>query len=115
MTFFPLSGAALEQNKEVGWDDDDDDDSESPTPQPRLSTSTPKSVPTAKDGQGSSGGALLKPVEPRKSQDEKSQADSDASYDLVSGATTGAPGTPKDGKDKEKKGKKDESDEEDWE
>ena len=46
-------------------------------------------------------------------------ADSDASYDLVSGTTTRAPGSPQDGKDG-KEGKKkvvtEESDEEeDWE
>lgn len=53
----------------------------------------------------------LKPVaEPRRSHDEKSVADSDASYDLVSGSTSRAPGSPQGAKSKA-----DESDDEDWE
>ena len=50
--------------------------------------------------------------EPRKSNDEKSQADSDASYDVVgatSGAPSHAPGSPKEGR------KGEDSEEEDWE
>ena len=49
---------------------------------------------------------LLKPAEPRKSNDEKSQADSEASYDVVgaaSGKTTQTPNSPKDSKDSKKK------------
>jgi len=53
----------------------------------------------------------LKPAQPRRSNDEKSVADSDASYDLVSGATSRAPGSPQD----KKKAVAEESDEEDWE
>ncbi|MCJ1485963.1 hypothetical protein MMC06_006139 [Schaereria dolodes] len=64
--------------------------------------------------------------QPRRSQDQHSQPDSDASYDLVSGATSRAPGSPKDEKEKglgiEGRAKKEgagtvaeESDEEDWE
>lgn len=56
--------------------------------------------------------ALLKPEESRKSHDEKSQADSDASYDVVgaaSGAPSHAPGSPKDSR------KGEDSEEEDWE
>jgi hypothetical protein len=56
--------------------------------------------------------ALLKPEESRKSHDEKSQADSDGSYDVVgatSGAPSHAPGSPKDSR------KGDDSEEEDWE
>jgi hypothetical protein len=55
---------------------------------------------------------LLKPSEPRKSNDEKSQADSEASYDVVgarSGVPSQAPNSPKDSR------KGDDSDEEDWE
>lgn len=62
---------------------------------------------------------LLKPASPRKSEDGKSTAGSDASYDIVSGATSRTPGSPKE----EKKDvastvasvKEEESDEEDWE
>ena len=53
----------------------------------------------------------LKPTEVRKSNDEKSQADSEASYDVVgatSGKTSQAPNSPKDPK------KADDSDD-DWE
>ena len=50
----------------------------------------------------------------RRSHDEKSVADSDASYDLVSGATSRAPGSPKDDVGKSP-ARNDESDEEDWE
>ncbi len=56
--------------------------------------------------------SLLKPEESRKSHDEKSQADSDGSYDVVgaaSGAPSHAPGSPKDSR------KGDDSEEEDWE
>lgn len=52
---------------------------------------------------------LLKPAESRKSHDEKSQADSDASYDVVSGAPSRAPNSPKESR------KGDDSEEEDWE
>jgi hypothetical protein len=55
---------------------------------------------------------FLKPEESRKSHDEKSQADSDGSYDVVgaaSGAPSHAPGSPKDSR------KGDDSEEEDWE
>ena len=54
----------------------------------------------------------LKP-EGRRSHDRQSQPDSDASYDLVSGATSRAPSSPKEDKAKEKKDEQ--SDEEDWE
>jgi len=59
--------------------------------------------------------ALLKPSEPRKSNDEKSQADSDTSYDLVgarSGVPSQAPSSPKDAQDADEDS---DSDEEDWE
>jgi hypothetical protein len=56
--------------------------------------------------------ASLNPAAGRRSHDEKSVADSDASYDLVSGATSRAPGSPKDEKSPTKA---DESEEEDWE
>ena len=54
----------------------------------------------------------------RTSQDEKSSsADSDASYDLVSGVTSRTPGTPMmvPAATSAPVGKKDESDDEDWE
>ena len=62
---------------------------------------------------GASETDTLKP-EPRRSHDEKSVADSDASYDLVSGATSRAPGSPKEEK-RTAAGKNEDSEEEDWE
>jgi hypothetical protein len=55
----------------------------------------------------------LEASEPRKSHEDeaKSVADSDASYDIVSGATSRATGSPKD----EKRSVRDESDDDDWE
>ena len=123
---------------EVGWDEDSD--SEPSTPQPRSVSRTtliPSTDLTSDPSTPSAEGHLppesdqnaaladsdtLRPSEPRKSQDQHSQPDSDASYDVVSGATSRAPGSPKDEKDKEKKksglegnGVAEESDEEDWE
>lgn len=66
----------------------------------------------------------VEPAERRKSGDQHSQPDSDASYDLVSGATSRTPGSPGDEREKETSKKrtvgvggtvKEESDEEDWE
>ena len=56
----------------------------------------------------------------RRSHDEKSVADSDASYDLVSGATSRAPGSPGEGCGEGDSfartvASREESDEEDWE
>jgi len=52
---------------------------------------------------------------PRRShEDAKSVADSDASYDIVSGATSRAMGSPKEEKKDVIKGA-DESDDDDWE
>ncbi|QIX01947.1 hypothetical protein AMS68_007464 [Peltaster fructicola] len=97
-----LKGAAVD-GEEVAWDDDDDDEGQSSTPNADKSASTTTlNAPTDNN--------LLKPA-PRKSHDEenKSVADSEASYDIVSGATSRAPGSPK-----EKKANGEESDD-DWE
>jgi len=81
-----------------------------------TTTTTTPSQPTHK---ATSSDPSLKPAEPRKSQDQHSQPDSDASYDLVSGATSRAPGSPKDEKSAAvvgvEKTVQEESDEEDWE
>lgn len=110
------SGATVENEEELGWgSDDSENEDESTTPNAARSSSTlaatPKAAPPRAD--------LLKPVaEPRKSEEDgKSTAGSDASYDIVSGATSRAPVSPKE----EKKDvaaeavKEEESDEEDWE
>jgi hypothetical protein len=112
--------ASANDAEEVGWDEDSDDEPEkSSTPQthdgpvPKVlvaqntndSSTTLHQKPVADS-------ASLTPATGRRSHDEKSVADSDASYDLVSGATSRTPGSPKDEKSPTKA---DESDEEDWE
>ncbi|KAK4234876.1 BSD domain-containing protein 1-B [Achaetomium macrosporum] len=118
-----LKAASAEE--EVGWDEDsseedsssDEDSEEEAEAEPSKATQVPRrpgstdSSTTIHPPAASQG--LLKPSEPRKSNDEKSQADSDASYDVVgarSGVPSQAPSSPKEsGKDD------DDSDEEDWE
>ncbi|KAM5346616.1 hypothetical protein ACJ41O_009621 [Fusarium nematophilum] len=105
-----LKAASAEDD--VGWDDDSDDDSNDNStpaakaetePKPASAASSTTIHPPAQN--------LLKPTEPRKSNDEKSQADSEASYDVVgatSGKTTQTPNSPKDAK-------KEEDSDDDWE
>lgn len=52
-------------------------------------------------------------AEPRRSNDQQSQADSESSYDVVSGAASRTPGSPKE-KSPNTDSKADDSDE-DWE
>ncbi|KAF4436154.1 hypothetical protein F53441_13323 [Fusarium austroafricanum] len=144
-----LKAASAEDD--VAWSDDDSDDDDSDdsddtsTPaakskvEPKTESKTesktePKTASTAPAASAapvttaqSPAKTLLKPTEPRKSNDEKSQADSEASYDVVgatSGKTTQTPNSPKDPKDAKKKEEsseeEDDSDEdsdsdEDWE
>ncbi|MCJ1263477.1 hypothetical protein MMC22_003347 [Lobaria immixta] len=132
-----LKGAALSPTENISWDDDSDSDSQPSTPhgltqQPSSSTTTlhPVPPPTSSTPQLAPGNAdpsldspTPKPTDaqPRRSQDQHSQPDSDASYDLVSGATSRAPGSPKEeregGKEGGKEGKKEDEDEDepDWE
>ncbi|KAF2847515.1 hypothetical protein T440DRAFT_471030 [Plenodomus tracheiphilus IPT5] len=104
-------------------EEDSDDDSDDSTPS-RPTTATPRTAAAAaaKAAQATSASAsanlaastkTLKPAQPRRSNDEKSVADSDASYDVVSGATSRAPGSPM--TEKKKVVEEEESDEEDWE
>ncbi|KAJ4424889.1 hypothetical protein N0V82_000392 [Gnomoniopsis sp. IMI 355080] len=111
-----LKAASTEE--EVGWDEDSDDDTTAPTvtsPKKQAEkrpgsteSSTTIQPPTA----GSASASSLKPAEPRKSNDERSQPDSDTSYDVV-GASSGnpshAPNSPKEVR------KEEDSEEEDWE
>lgn len=68
-------------------------------------------------------GELLKPGESRKSEDKQSQAGSESSYDMVSGAASRALGSPIEEKTQAEseaskpkdKGKGAESDDDDWE
>ncbi|KAL3475585.1 hypothetical protein BJX99DRAFT_229218 [Aspergillus californicus] len=100
-----LKGASAEEDEQVGWDDESDDDTDSPsTPQVSDKTKTKKVAATS----ALTDNNTLKPSEPRRSNDQVSQPDSESSYDLVSGATSRAPASPKD------KSKEDDSDD-DWE
>lgn len=68
-----------------------------PTTEPKVAASANPSSTAQSPAKN-----LLKPTEPRKSNDEKSQADSEASYDVVgaaSGKTTQTPNSPKESKD----------------
>ncbi|KAL5000384.1 hypothetical protein BDV10DRAFT_162641 [Aspergillus recurvatus] len=100
-----LKGASVEEDEEVGWDDDSDDDTDSPsTPQVSDKTKANKVAPA----QPSADSKTMRPSEPRRSNDQGSQPDSESSYDLVSGATSRTPASPKE------KSKDDDSDD-DWE
>lgn len=101
---------AASAEEEVGWDEDSDDEAAPSTAKP--ADKRPGSTESSTTLHPQTAQALLKPSEPRKSNDEKSQADSEASYDLVgarSGVPSQAPNSPKDSR------KADDSDEEDWE
>ena len=103
-------GAAADTSEEVAWDDEDDENEASSTPN-AVKSSHAASASTTTLTQPTVAG--LKPSEPRRSHEDeaKSVADSDASYDIVSGATSRAMGSPRE----EKRSGKDESDDDDWE
>ncbi|CAL8578782.1 hypothetical protein XPA_004555 [Xanthoria parietina] len=136
-----LKDAALNPAETISWDDDSDDD-ETSTPQPKDSPAVaPKAKNTVSSTSHSSTTTLQQPqphnasdesseatsrkesLRPsdgtcRRSQDQHSQPDSDASYDLVSGATSRAPGSPKEERGLDvKDSKKEQSDDDDpdWE
>ncbi|KAI1846039.1 hypothetical protein JX265_000963 [Neoarthrinium moseri] len=103
---------AAEAEEEVGWDEDSDDEAAAAAAaaKPARPASTESST-TIHPPKGTAT-THLRPAEPRKSNDEKSQADSDTSYDVVgaaSGVPSQAPNSPKEAR------KEDDSDEEDWE
>ncbi|KAL6874965.1 hypothetical protein J3F83DRAFT_712903 [Trichoderma novae-zelandiae] len=119
-----LKAASTED--EVGWDDDseeeededddeeeEDEEEEDDKPAKTVSTAAdakgkkPESVASSTTIQGAAGASNSKPDESRKSHDEKSEAETDASYDVV-GAASGktsqlpsrAPNSPKEAKKK---------------
>jgi hypothetical protein len=107
--------SAASAEEEVGWDEDSEDEAAGPSDTKTESKADrPASIESSTTIHPPSVAAqtFLKPSAPRKSHDEKSQADSDVSYDVV-GVTSGnpsqAPNSPKESR------KGDESDEEDWE
>ncbi|KAF1999263.1 hypothetical protein P154DRAFT_523477 [Amniculicola lignicola CBS 123094] len=97
-----------EESEEEDSEEEESEDEQSSTPNPNSKTNLAASKETLKPATAD---APKPGAEPRRSNDEKSVADSDASYDLVSGATSRAPGSPAAKKDVVAE----ESDEEDWE
>ena len=98
------AASATNQEEEVGWDEDSDTEG--------TRTKVPVSeVPAAPQqvGHARTDSDAMTLKAPRRSHDEKSVADSEASYDLVSGAASHANSSPK-----EKPIKEEESDD-DWE
>ncbi|KAI0129526.1 hypothetical protein BJ170DRAFT_681023 [Xylariales sp. AK1849] len=106
-----LKAASAEE--EVGWDEDSDDEASPAISDKPLRPASTESSTTIHPPTGAvTDKTLLRPSEPRRSNDEKSQADSDTSYDVVgaaSGVPSQAPSSPKESR------KADDSDEEDWE
>lgn len=92
--------ANAEDEEEVGWDDDSDSEDQSPST-PQVQTGDQTLAPSKETPK----------AEPRRSNDGQSQADSESSYDVVSGTASKTPGSPK---EKESAAKADESDD-DWE
>nr|POE49010.1 bsd domain-containing protein c22a12.14c [Quercus suber] len=98
------------KEEEVAWDDEDDEGDQASTPN---ASSKPRPLSTATINAASTGSALLTPNAPRRShEDSKSVAGSEASYDIVSGATSHALNSPK---EEEKKEAGNESEDDDWE
>ncbi|KAH8711881.1 hypothetical protein GQ44DRAFT_762948 [Phaeosphaeriaceae sp. PMI808] len=140
-----LKASAPTAEEEVAWDEDsedseeDDDDEEESSDEESSDDEEPSSAPSAAQQPTNKSATnlaasretlkpvteslpnstkedQLKPTQPRRSNDEKSVADSDASYDVVSGATSRAPGSPQQEKKKvEAEESDEESEEEDWE
>ncbi|KAK0765229.1 hypothetical protein N5P37_002708 [Trichoderma harzianum] len=120
-----LKAASTED--EVGWDDDsEEEEEEEDSEEDEKSTKpTPTDKSTAADAKGKKPESIAssttiqakdtKPAESRKSNDEKSEAETDASYDVVgaaSGKTSQLPSqTPNSPKEPKKKGEKHGSDE----
>ncbi|KAK3714084.1 hypothetical protein LTR37_008113 [Vermiconidia calcicola] len=105
-------------DEEIAWDNDEEEEpSTTPVRNHRASASTTtltQPATTSITEAAEANDSLLKPQSPRRShEDDKSVADSDASYDLVSGATSRATGSPKEDKRDLAPGKEDSDD--DWE
>lgn len=96
--------ASTDEDEEVAWDEDSDSDS----------PATPQAASPSKPSINTPSNEHLQVEEPRRSNDLQSQAGSDASYDLVSGATSHSPSSPKENHTSTP-AKDDDSDEEDWE
>lgn len=116
------TGAAANPGEEVSWDasDSEGEEEEARTPNATKSTSQSTAESTSTLNPPAAKNDLLKPASPRRSNEEdgKSVAESDASYDIVSGATSRTPGSPKEEKKAElgtTKEEKEEESDDDWE
>lgn len=102
--------ATATDTEQVAWDEDsDDEDNKSSTPQtapPKIIMRDTNDSSTTLNQTQRATPEGLKP-EGRRSHDEKSVADSEASYDIVSGAPSRAASSPKE--------RKAEESDEDWE
>ncbi|EFW21653.1 hypothetical protein D8B26_001810 [Coccidioides posadasii str. Silveira] len=114
-----LQASTAGDDEEVAWDEDSESEPESPTtPQVKINKASEPPGASSLPTSSSMSNENLKPLESRNSNDQQSQADSDASYDLVSGATSRTPGSPKETEKSATspaKAVEDSSDEEDWE
>ncbi|OAL73693.1 BSD domain-containing protein [Trichophyton violaceum] len=99
-----LLKVSTDEDEEVAWDEDSDSDS----------PATPQAASPSKPSSNTPSNEHLQAEEPRRSNDLQSQAGSDASYDLVSGATSHSANSPNENKTGTP-AKDDDSDEEDWE
>lgn len=102
---------AASAEEEVGWDEDSDDETAPGASPKKVTEKRPASTESSTTIHPTGSSATLKPSEPRKSTDEKSQPDSDTSYDVVganSGNPSHAPNSPKEAR-------KDDDSDEDWE
>ena len=103
---------AVNNEEEVGWDDDSDNGGDEAQHQAgksdaAASKGSNQNLSVAdKDGHGNGGS-------PRRSNDQQSQADSESSYDLVSGSASRAAESPKEKTPLSSTAE--DSDEEDWE
>ncbi|KAK4185560.1 BSD domain-containing protein 1-B [Podospora australis] len=125
-----LKAASAEE--EVGWDEDSDEEEEEDSEEeseeessdedtpPTKAAAVPAKDEAAKRPTSSGSATTIQPAavatkapaaEPRKSNDEKSLADSDTSYDLVGSAS----GVPSQAPNSPKESDSDDSEEEDWE
>lgn len=109
------------EEEEIAWDDEDEDEASKNAMTPVKSRAVLAQTDTIEMEQKlevreNKGDNLLKPAEPRRSN-EHSIADSDTSYDIVSGTTSRCPDSPGPREMEKKEPSKiaEESDEEDWE
>lgn len=105
-----LTSSAASAEEEVGWDEDSEDEAAGPSRSTKPER--PGSTESSTTIHPPRAATLLKTSSSPRTSDEKSQPDSEASYDMVgakSGVPSQAPSSPKES------GKGGESDDDDWE